>query len=320
MTIRTGLLADPAGTTDPTDTTKSAAGSMLPSGSVLIVGVGGQGVIMASNIIADVALSNGLDVKNAEVHGMSQRGGMVTSQVRFGAEVYSTLMEPGTADFVIALEWAEALRSFAFLAPTGMLIASSQRIIPPAALSNRVTGRFDYPLEGWTDPRALRLDARGLAQGAGDVRAAATVLLGVLSNRMPFPVKSWREALKRWVPVKALQANERSFELGRGWHTAKAAPAATKTVRPPELATTSSVTVNASWCKGAACSICVDVCPERVFVMGPEGFAVPANAQRCTGCNLCMKLCPDFAIEVTAIDAGKPKTGVSGARKEVRNG
>jgi indolepyruvate ferredoxin oxidoreductase beta subunit len=320
MTIRTELLADPAGTTDPTDITTSAAGSVLPSGSVLIVGVGGQGVIMASNIIADVALSNGLDVKNAEVHGMSQRGGMVTSQVRFGAEVYSTLMEPGTADFVIALEWAEALRSFAFLAPTGMLIASSQRIIPPAALSNRVTGRFDYPLEGWTDPRALRVDARGLAQGAGDVRAAATVLLGVLSNRMPFPVKSWREALKRWVPVKALQANERSFELGRGWRTAEAAPAATKTGRPPELETTSSVTVNASWCKGAACSICVDVCPERVFVMGPEGFAVPANAQRCTGCNLCMKLCPDFAIEVTAIEAGKPKTGVSGARKEVRNG
>jgi indolepyruvate ferredoxin oxidoreductase beta subunit len=320
MTIRTELLADPAGTTDPTDITTSAAGSVLPSGSVLIVGVGGQGVIMASNIIADVALSNGLDVKNAEVHGMSQRGGMVTSQVRFGAEVYSTLMEPGTADFVVALEWAEALRSFAFLAPTGMLIASSQRIIPPAALSNRVTGRFDYPLEGWTDPRALRVDARGLAQGAGDVRAAATVLLGVLSNRMPFPVKSWREALKRWAPVKALQANERSFELGRGWRTAEAAPAATKTGRPPELETTSSVTVNASWCKGAACSICVDVCPERVFVMGPEGFAVPANAQRCTGCNLCMKLCPDFAIEVAAIEAGEPKTGVSGARKEVRNG
>jgi indolepyruvate ferredoxin oxidoreductase, beta subunit len=314
MTTRTELLADPAGTSDLTDQATS------PSGSVLIVGVGGQGVIMASNIIADVALSNGLDVKNAEVHGMSQRGGMVTSQVRFGAEVYSTLMEPGTADFVIALEWAEALRSFAFLAPTGMLIASSQRIIPPAALSNRVTGRFDYPLDGWTDPRALRVDARGLAQGAGDVRAAATVLLGVLAARMPFPVKSWREALKRWVPAKALQANERSFEFGRDWRTAEAAPAATNTVRPPELATTSSVTVNASWCKGAACSICVDVCPERVFVMGPEGFAVPANAQRCTGCNLCMKLCPDFAIEVTAIDAGKPKTGVSGARKEVRNG
>jgi 2-oxoglutarate ferredoxin oxidoreductase subunit delta len=78
--------------------------------------------------------------------------------------------------------------------------------------------------------------------------------------------------------------------------------------------------VNASWCKGAACSICVDVCPERVFVMGPESFAVPANAQRCTGCNLCMKLCPDFAIEVSAIDAGGPKTGVSGTRKEARNG
>jgi len=245
---------------------------------------------------------------------------MVTSQVRFGPEVFSTLMEPGTADFVIALEWAEALRSFDFLAPDGMLIASLQRIIPPAALSNRVTGRYDYPLDGWTDPRALRVDAQGLAQGAGDVRAAATVLLGVLANRMPFPLTSWREALKRWVPAKALQANERSFELGRAWRPAEAATAATQTVRPPEFATTSSVEVNASWCKGAACSICVDVCPERVFVMGPDSFAVPAKAERCTGCNLCMKLCPDFAIEVTAIDNERPKTGVSGAGKEIRNG
>jgi len=313
MTTRSEPPADPTGTTGLTDTTTG------PSGSVMIVGVGGQGVIMASNVIADVALSIGLDVKNAEVHGMSQRGGMVTSQVRFGPEVYSTLMEPGTADFVIALEWAEALRSFAFLAPDGMLISSSQRIIPPAALSNRVTGRYDYPLDGWTDPRALRVEAQGLAQGAGDVRAAATVLLGVLATRMPFPLKSWHEALKRWVPAKALQANERSFELGRAWRDA-GIPAATTSVRPAEFATTSSVSVNADWCKGAACSICVDVCPERVFVMGPESFSVPANVERCTGCNLCMKLCPDFAIEVTAIDAGKPKTGVSGARTEVRNG
>jgi indolepyruvate ferredoxin oxidoreductase, beta subunit len=291
----------------PTDT------STLASGSVMVVGVGGQGVIMASNIIADVCLSNGLDVKNAEVHGMSQRGGVVTSQVRFGAEVHSTLMEPGTADFVVALEWAEALRWFDFLAPQGMLIASSQRIIPPAALSDHLTGRFDYPLNGWTDPRALIVDALELAQEAGDVRAAATVLLGVLATQMPFAAKSWYEALRRWVPAKAWQANERSFELGRGWSPAAAAPAATKMARPPELTTRFGVNVDASWCKGAACSICVDVCPERVFVMGPESVAVPTGAERCTGCNLCMKLCPDFAIEVMAIPAAGPTLGVSGA-------
>jgi indolepyruvate ferredoxin oxidoreductase beta subunit len=282
----------------------------------MVVGVGGQGVIMASNIIADVCLSNGLDVKNAEVHGMSQRGGVVTSQVRFGTEVHSTLMEPGSADFVVALEWAEALRWFDFLAPKGMLIASSQRIIPPAALSDHLTGRFDYPLDGWTDPRALVIDALGLAKEAGDVRAAATVLLGVLATRMPFATASWYEALQRWVPAKAWQANQRSFELGRGWSPAEAAPAATNMARPPELATTFRVDVEADWCKGAACSICVDVCPERVFVIGPESVAVPARAARCTGCNLCMKLCPDFAIEVTAIDAGGLMSGVSGARRE----
>jgi len=314
MTTTTGLLADASPATDLTPATKGL------SGSVMIVGVGGQGVIMASNIVADVCLSNGLDVKNAEVHGMSQRGGIVTSQVRFGAEVHSTLMEPGTADFVVALEWAEALRWFDFLAPQGMMIASSQRIIPPAALSDHLTGRFDYPLDGWTDPRALRVDALGLAQGAGDVRAAATVLLGVLATRMPFPVKSWHEALQRRVPPKAYQANERCFELGQGWRPKVAAPAATSTARPAELEKTFSVSVNASWCKGAACSICVDICPERVFSMGPEGVAVPAGAQRCTGCNLCMKLCPDFATEVTAIEAGRPDAGVSGAHEEVRNG
>jgi indolepyruvate ferredoxin oxidoreductase, beta subunit len=310
MAIQTGLIEDPTGTTDLTDATAG------PSGAVMIVGVGGQGVIMASNIIADVALSNGLDVKNAEVHGMSQRGGMVTSQIRFGAEVHSTLMEPGTADFVVALEWAEAVRWFDFLAPQGMLIASSARIIPPAALSNHLTGRFDYPLDGWTDPRALVVDALVLAQEAGDVRAAATVLLGVLATRMPFPTRSWREALQRWVPSKAWQANERCFELGRGWRPTQAAAPATPTARPPELANRFSLDVRASWCKGAACSICVDVCPERIFVMGPENFAVPAGAQRCTGCTLCTKLCPDFAIEVTPIDAEGPMVGVSGARHE----
>jgi indolepyruvate ferredoxin oxidoreductase beta subunit len=311
MAAKTGLAAGPNATTGMAHPAK------LPSGAVMIVGVGGQGVIMASNIVADVALSNGLDVKNAEVHGMSQRGGIVTSQVRFGAEVHSTLMEPGTADFVVALEWAEALRWFDFLAPQGLLIASSQRIIPPAALSDHLSGRFDYPLDGWSDPRALKVDAAGLAQAAGDVRAAATVLLGVLATRLPFPMKSWHEALQRWVPAKAWQANERCFELGQGWRPAPAAP--TK-ARPAELAKTFSVSVNAIWCKGAACGICVDICPERVFVMGPDSVATPAGAKRCTGCSLCMKLCPDFATEVTAITAGSPEAGVPAAHQEVRNG
>lgn len=314
MTTTKVLLADQHATTDTTHLTKR------PSGSVMIVGVGGQGVIMASNIVADVCLSNGLDVKNSEVHGMSQRGGIVTSQVRFGPEVHSTLMEPGTADFVVALEWAEALRWFDFLAPQGMLIASSQRIIPPAALSDHLTGRFDYPLDGWTDPRALRVDSLSLAQDAGDVRAAATVLLGVLATRMPFPMKSWRQALERRVPAKARQANERCFELGLAWRPAGRTTTAADTSRPAELAKTYSVDVDASWCKGAGCSICVDVCPERVFVMGPEGVAVADAAQRCTGCNLCMKLCPDFATEVTEIDAGRPKASDSQAHQEVRNG
>jgi indolepyruvate ferredoxin oxidoreductase beta subunit len=313
MANQSGLLADPTQTRGFRDTAHTRDAT---SGAVMIVGVGGQGVIMASNIIADVCLSNGLDVKNAEVHGMSQRGGMVTSQIRYGAEVHSTLMEPGTADFVLALEWAEAVRWFEYVAPKGMLIASSQRIIPPAALSDHLSGRFDYPLDGWTDPRALVVDASGLAQGAGDVRAAATVLLGVLATRMPFPERSWQEALQRWVPDKAWQANKRSFELGRGWAPTTTAPPPAKSARPPELTGAFDVFVKQDWCKGAACSICVDVCPERVFDMGPESFAVPARARRCTGCLLCTKLCPDFAIEVETINTGLPVAGDPTVRHE----
>jgi 2-oxoglutarate ferredoxin oxidoreductase subunit delta len=126
--------------------------------------------------------------------------------------------------------------------------------------------------------------------------------------------------LQRWVPAKAWQANERSFELGLEWRPEEVAPSATDKVRPAELVTTSTVEVNAGWCKGAACSICIDVCPERIFVMGPESFAVPAGAERCTGCNLCMKLCPDFAIEVTTTTTGRPEAGAPGTHEEIRHG
>ena len=316
MATETSLAPETTETTDTTDTTETTETTAGPSGSVMLVGVGGQGVILASSIIADVCLSNGLEVKEAEVHGMSQRGGAVSSQVRFGAEVRSTLMEPGTADFVLALEWAEAMRWFDFLAPQGMLITSSQQIIPPAALSDHLTGRFDYPLDRWSDPRALVVDALGLAVEAGNVRAAATVLLGVLSTRMPFAAKCWYEALERRVPSKAWQANERAFGLGRVWSPQDVASPAARTARPAELLARFAVDVEASWCKGAACSICVDVCPERVFAMGLESVAVPVGADRCTGCNLCTKLCPDFAIEVTAIDARGPLASVAGARSE----
>ncbi len=264
-------------------------------GSLIIAGVGGQGVILASNIVAEVCLLSGLDVKKAEVHGMSQRGGVVTSQVRFGARVYAALVEPGQVDYIVAFEWAEVLRWLGYLRQGGMAFASRERIIPPAALSDHLHGQFAYPLEEIDHPQLTVIDAFALAKEAGDGRAQGTVLLGALSRRMSFPVETWREAIARWVPAKALAVNLRAFDLGRQWHPATQTCSPLPT-RPPELRAIYRVMIEPAWCKG--CSICLDVCPERCFVLDEQERAVAAYQERCTGCQLCVKLCPDFALEV----------------------
>ena len=266
-----------------------------PEGNLIVAGVGGQGVILASNIIADVCLSNGLDVKKAEVHGMSQRGGVVTSQVRFGPEVHSVLIEPGKVDFVVAFEWAEALRWLGILHEGGMAFTSRERIIPPSAFSDRLRGRFAYPLEEENHRQLTVIDAFALAKEAGDVRAQGTVLLGVLSHRLPFPVEAWHEAIQRWAPPKARANNAQAFNLGRRWQPAATVEAAAP-VRPPELRASYRILIEPSWCK--SCEICLDVCPERIFALDEQNVAVAVHMERCTGCQLCVKLCPDFAIEV----------------------
>jgi len=276
---------------------------LQPEGNLIVAGVGGQGVILASNIIADVCLSNGLDVKKAEVHGMSQRGGVVTSQVRFGREVHSVMIEPGKVDFVVAFEWAEALRWLGMLREGGVAFTSRERIIPPTALSDRLHGRFAYPLEEETYPQLTVIDAFALAKEAGDARAQGTVLLGALSHRLPFPVEAWHEAIQRWAPPRARAINVLAFDLGRQWQMEGAVETAAP-VRPPELRASYQVLIEPSWCKG--CEICLDICPERIFALDDQSVAVAVHMERCTGCQLCVKLCPDFAIEVKhAVLAGQ---------------
>jgi len=264
-------------------------------GNLIIAGVGGQGVILASNIAAEVCLMSGLDVKKAEVHGMSQRGGVVTSQVRFAPLVHAVLIEPGQADFVVAFEWAEALRWLGYLREGGMAYTSRERIIPPAAFGDRLHGRFAYPLEEVDHPQLAVIDAFALAREAGDGRAQGTVLLGALSQRLPFPVDAWCDAIVRWVPAKAVQINLKAFDLGRQWQP-PAQVHAPVPARPPELRANYLVSIEPAWCKG--CAICLDVCPERCFVLDEQDIAVAVHQERCTGCQLCVKLCPDFAIEV----------------------
>jgi indolepyruvate ferredoxin oxidoreductase beta subunit len=271
---------------------------VMSEGSLIIAGVGGQGVILASNIVAEVCLMSGLDVKKAEVHGMSQRGGVVTSQVRFGPEVHAALVEPGQVDYIVAFEWAEVLRWLGYLHQGGMAYASRERIIPPAALSDHLHGQFAYPLEEIDHPQLTVIDAFALAKEAGDGRAQGTVLLGALSHRMGFPVDTWREAIARWMPTKALTVNLQAFDLGRQWQPATPTCSQIPT-RPPELRATYGVTLEPAWCKG--CAICLDVCPERCFVLDEQERAVAVHQERCTGCQLCVKLCPDFALEVNLV-------------------
>ncbi len=264
-------------------------------GNLIIAGVGGQGVILASNIVAEVCLMSGLDVKKAEVHGMSQRGGVVTSQVRFAPVIHSVLIEPGQVDFVVAFEWAEALRWLGYLREGGMAFTSRERIIPPAAFSDRLHGQFAYPLEEMDHPQLAVIDAFALAKEAGDGRAQGTVLLGALSHRLPFPIDAWRDAIARWVPPKAVKVNLKAFDLGREFQPPVQVRSPVPT-RPPELRASYLVTIEPSWCKG--CAICLDICPERCFVLDEQDIAVAVHQERCTGCQLCVKLCPDFAIEV----------------------
>jgi indolepyruvate ferredoxin oxidoreductase, beta subunit len=280
-------------------------------GNLIIAGVGGQGVILASNIVAEVCLRSGLDVKKAEVHGMSQRGGVVTSQVRFAQVVHAVLIEPGQVDYVVAFEWAEALRWLGYLREEGIAFTSRERIIPPAAFSDRLHGQFAYPLEEVIHPQLAVIDALALAQKAGDGRAQGTVLLGALSHRLPFAIDAWREAIARWVPTKAVKVNLEAFELGREFQPSAQVRSPVLT-RPPELRANYLVTIEPGWCKG--CAICLDICPERCFVLDEQDIAVAVHQERCTGCQLCVKLCPDFAIEVGFIEQIRERESTYHAR------
>jgi indolepyruvate ferredoxin oxidoreductase, beta subunit len=286
-------------------------------GSVLLVGIGGQGVVLASAIVADTALRSGADVKQSEVHGMSQRGGMVSSHLRFGREVRSPLIEVGRADIVVALEWNEALRALPYLGPGAPLIVNLHRVVPPGACRDRLSGRFAYPalaVEALArqvgDVRAC--DAAAISRQVGSAKAANSVLLGVLSTLLPFPESAWLASLEDKAPRGTFPANEAAFHAGRSLRypeetLAQAAAAMASqngTARgragvesharrlPPALE------VIEPWCKGRACEICVRVCPERCLAIGPRDKVSVVRGEACTGCRLCELLCPDFAIVV----------------------
>lgn len=278
------------------------------SGSVLVVGVGGQGVVLSSAVTADAARRSGFDVKQSEVHGMSQRGGVVSSHLRFGPLVHSPLIAAGEADIVVALEWNEGARALPALRPGGTLIVNLERIPPPSAFLDRQGGAVAYPAVApdtlrQTVPDVRACDATSIAAAAGNARAASGVLLGVLSPLLPFPAGAWDDAIAANVPHTALDANRAAFAAGQALRFPPA-PAPTRTRRPPstpmpERRSVGSIEIVDAWCKGEDCAICVRACPE--YVLGFEPDARPVRIVRpdaCTACKLCEILCPDFAITI----------------------
>ncbi len=285
------------------------------SGSVLLVGVGGQGVVLSSAVAADAARRSGFDVKQSEVHGMSQRGGVVSSHLRYGPLVHSPLIGAGEADAVVALEWNEGVRAIPALRPGGTLIVSLDRIPPPSAFVDRHGGAVAYPAVApdtlrRTVPDVRAADATSVAAAAGNARAMNSVLLGILSPLLPFPAEAWDGAIAANVPRAALEANRAAFAAGRALRfPAAPAPGTGRPRRraPAEPPSVGSVDIVDAWCKGEDCAICVRACPE--YVLGFEPDARPVRAVRpdaCTACMLCEILCPDFAITVrrAAVPAG----------------
>ncbi len=183
--------------------------------NILLVGVGGQGTILASKILAEVAQMEGYDVKMTEIHGMAQRGGSVVTQVRMGQKVYSPLIEPGQADYIIAFEQLEALRYLHFLTEEGTAVVNSQKINPMSV----ITGAAQYPGDVLEKVQSsaknvVVLDALSIARDLGNTRAVNVVLLGALAKGMKIAKQQWLTALEKTVPARFLDLNLKAFEAG----------------------------------------------------------------------------------------------------------
>ena len=182
--------------------------------TILLVGVGGQGTILAGQLLAMVAADAGLDVKVSEIHGMSQRGGSVSTVVRVGEKVESMVCDPGCADIVVAFEAVEALRAQQFLRDGGTLFVNDEQIVPVSVN----VGNFTMPADAEARLNAIgavRIDAGEIARAAGSPKSTNVVLVGALSTARPFSVEEWQDAIRRRVPPKTIDANLGAFARGR---------------------------------------------------------------------------------------------------------
>jgi len=184
--------------------------------NVLIVGVGGQGIILASDVLGKVAARHGYDVKKNEIHGMAQRGGSVSSHVRFGKTVSSPIIKMGEADVLLSFEQIETLRYFPFLSQEGNVIVNDQKILPPAVF----TGKQEYPtdvLEKIREktPNAVVVDGIEVAQKLGNPRVVNVIFLGILSKYLDIPTATYEDVLKESLKPKLVDINLKAFHEGR---------------------------------------------------------------------------------------------------------
>jgi len=184
--------------------------------NILLVGVGGQGILLAAEILSETCMLAGFDVKKSEIHGMSQRGGSVVSHVRYGKQVFSPIVPEGEGDLLFGFELMESYRSLTLLKPGATVVANDLCIPPPSVL----IGQEPYPAHladkiARRFPDLILVDGQQLAIEAGNARTANTVLLGAVSKRLDIEEKFWLESIERMVPKKALAVNLKAFEIGR---------------------------------------------------------------------------------------------------------
>ncbi len=265
---------------------------------LVLAGVGGQGVILASMIVADALVRAGHDIKQSEVHGMAQRGGSVFSHIRWGPGVDSPLVPLGSAEVLAAFEWAEAIRWVSYVREGGVVVADLRTIVPPGACTDRRSWSTSYPP---VDPelflnRRLKtrlIDAAATATELGNVRAANSVILGSVAAFLDIEHIHWEAAIEHLVPDGTEAVNLAAFRAGREVADARVPALAPVT---NGLAGPHVIDINHDWCK--SCDICSRVCPEYCLVVDKRGKLTVVDTEACTGCHLCELLCPDFAISI----------------------
>ncbi len=270
------------------------------SQGLVLAGVGGQGVVLASMIVADALMRAGHDVKQSEVHGMAQRGGSVVSHIRWGPDVHSPLVPESSAEVLAAFEWAEALRWLQYVRLGGAVVADIRTIVPPGACGDRLGWTTAYPeidtqVIGSRRLKTRMVDAASTASELGNIRAANSVILGTVAAFLDIETAHWESAIRDLVPRGTAEVNLAAFRAGRDVPEAQAKPV---TPLRNDFPGAHHIDINHQWCK--ACDICSRICPEYCLEIDDTAKLRVVDAAACTGCRLCEMLCPDFAIEIRA--------------------